>query len=380
VTKRESKGCALALAAARREADQALRESEKRFRNLADHAPVMIWMTAPDGRCSYLGKSWYEFTGQTPETGLGFGWLDVTHPDDRNASEVVFLDANANQKAFRLEYRLRRRDGAYRWTINAAVPRFDESGTFLGFVGSVIDITERKDTETRREQLLEAERYARREAEPVNRMKDEFLATLSHELRTPLNAIVGWAQIIDREGLHGDEIRKGLAAINRNARAQTEMIEELLDMSRITSGRIRLDVQPVPLADTIDHAVQSAQPAATARGIRLDKSLDPRAGAVTGEHREPLDEKATARSERARLPEIRPRLDGLTILIVEDDDDARELLKRIVGDSGARVLTAASAVDALALLGLHPVRRSAAGAQCRFPGARPEAGRGRRSS
>ncbi len=135
-------------------ADQAIRESEARFRNLADNAPVMIWVTEPDGTCTYLSRSWYEFTGQVPEKALGLGWLDAVHPEDREWSGDVFLKANAKQEAFQLEYRLRRHDGAYRWSIDAAAPRFSEDGAFLGYVGSVIDITHRKAAEQFQSLLL----------------------------------------------------------------------------------------------------------------------------------------------------------------------------------------------------------------------------------
>ena len=121
-----------------------LRESERRFRNMADHAPVMIWITEKDGTCTYLSQSWYEFTGQTPETGLGLGWLDATHPDDAPEAEKIFLAANERRGAFRLEYRLRRKDGEYRWAIDSAQPRFSETGEFLGHIGSVLDISQRK--------------------------------------------------------------------------------------------------------------------------------------------------------------------------------------------------------------------------------------------
>lgn len=135
-------------------ADQAIRESETRFRNLADNAPVMIWVTEPDGTCTYLSRSWYEFTGQVPEKALGLGWLDAVHPEDREWSGDVFLQANAKREAFQLEYRLRRHDGAYRWSIDAAAPRFSEDGAFLGYVGSVIDITHRKAAEQFQSLLL----------------------------------------------------------------------------------------------------------------------------------------------------------------------------------------------------------------------------------
>jgi len=122
-------------------------DSEARFRNMADHAPVMMWVTDPDGNCTYLNQQWYDFTGQTPEEAAGLGWLDVTHPDDKAAAGQIFLDANTRQEPFRLEYRLRRADGIYRWAIDAASPRFGPQGTFLGYIGSVIDIADRREAE-----------------------------------------------------------------------------------------------------------------------------------------------------------------------------------------------------------------------------------------
>lgn len=144
---------------AHKRTEAALRESEARFRHMADHAPVMMWMCDPSGRCTYLSRSWYAFTGQTPATGLGFGWLDALHPDDRESTERVFRDAIARQAPFRLDYRLLRQDGDWRWAIDAAAPRFDEDGRFLGHIGSVIDITERKAAETA--QAVASERVER---------------------------------------------------------------------------------------------------------------------------------------------------------------------------------------------------------------------------
>ncbi|WP_052629458.1 response regulator [Pseudoxanthomonas suwonensis] len=134
----------LAMARLRREATAALRESEDRFRNMADHAPVMMWVTDAEGYCHYLNRSWYEFTGQEREASLGFGWLEAVHPQDRAEAGRVFREANAAQEAFRIDYRLRHQDGGYRWVIDAAAPRFDPAGGFAGYVGSVLDIDERK--------------------------------------------------------------------------------------------------------------------------------------------------------------------------------------------------------------------------------------------
>ena len=131
----------------RHRSEQIMRESEERFRNMANNAPVMIWVTGPDDACTFLSRSWYEFTGQREETALGFGWLQAVHPEDRAEAERTIADATTKRAAFRLDYRLRRHDGVYRWAIDAAAPRFGPDGAFLGYIGSVIDITERKQAE-----------------------------------------------------------------------------------------------------------------------------------------------------------------------------------------------------------------------------------------
>ena len=132
-----------------------------------------------------------------------------------------------------------------------------------------------------RKSLLESERAARTEAERLSEVKDEFLATLSHELRTPLNAILGWSQVL-RSGPK-DGFLKGLETIERNARVQIQLIEDLLDMSRITSGKLRLDIQPLQPVSFIEAAVETVRPAADAKGIRLERFLDPAAGPISGD-------------------------------------------------------------------------------------------------
>jgi CheY-like chemotaxis protein len=136
-----------------------------------------------------------------------------------------------------------------------------------------------------RDQMLEAERAARIEAQRAARMRDEFLATLSHELRTPLNAILGWTQILSMPTRVHDEreLRRALGVIERNARAQVELIDDLLDLSRILAGQLRLDVQRVALVDVIGNAIESVQPAADAKGVRIERILDTRRGVVSGD-------------------------------------------------------------------------------------------------
>lgn len=128
-------------------ADQRVRESERRFRQLADSAPAMIWLSDATGYRTFLSQEWYAFTGQSPETALGFGWADAVHPDDREQLRHRALEAFARRKPRRYEYRLRRADGAYGWVIDAATPRFGDDGQFLGYVGSMFDITDRRHAE-----------------------------------------------------------------------------------------------------------------------------------------------------------------------------------------------------------------------------------------
>ena len=126
---------------------QALRESEERFRNMADNSPVMIWVSAPDNSCTYVNKRWLDFTGRALEQELGAGWTESIHLEDRERSFQIYANSVEERKPFGMEYRLRRYDGEYRWIYDTGVPRFSPDGEFLGSTGSCIDITERKQSE-----------------------------------------------------------------------------------------------------------------------------------------------------------------------------------------------------------------------------------------
>ncbi len=127
--------------------ERRIRASEARLRSMADNLPVMVWVTDKDGQCVYLNRHWYAFTGQSEAEALGTGWLDAIHPDDRGRSGEIFFGAAASQEPFRMEYRLRRADGSYRWAIDTGSPRLGANGEVAGFVGSVIDIEERRAAE-----------------------------------------------------------------------------------------------------------------------------------------------------------------------------------------------------------------------------------------
>ncbi|MGE0723645.1 MAG: response regulator [Alphaproteobacteria bacterium] len=231
----------LELAALRRDATRELRESEARFRNMADNAPVMMWVTDAAGRCTYLNRLWHEFTGQGREEGLGFGWLDATHPEDRAEAERIFLAANAARTAFRAEYRLRRADGIYRWALDAATPRIGDDGRFHGYIGSVIDIGDRKEAEAvlqRANDLLEqrvavaiAER-AETEAQLRQSQKMEALGKLTggvaHDFNNVLQVIGGNLHMIGREVIgHAraeQRLQTALAGVSRGSRIASQLL------------------------------------------------------------------------------------------------------------------------------------------------------------
>ena len=207
-----------------------LSDSEARFRKMADNTPVMMWVTDPDGYCTYLNRVWYDFTGQSEEEALGYGWLDATHPDDKTAAEQAFVEANAAQRPFRVEYRLRRADGKYRWAIDAATPRFDEDGAYLGYVGSVIDIDERREAEdalrsakTLLEAVMEAVPGVVYAKDREGRMMAANRGTVEL-VGKPLTEIIGRT---DREFL--DDPVEGEKVMANDARVMTENRTEVLE-------------------------------------------------------------------------------------------------------------------------------------------------------
>ncbi len=278
------------LEAERKRAEAALGESEKRFRIMADTAPVMIWTSGPGKLCNYFNQPWLDFTGRTLEQELGNGWAEGVHPDDLQQCLNTYVTAFEARQDLRMDYRLRRFDGEYRWILDIAAPRFTTDGSFVGYIGSCIDITDRKRAEAEREQLLEREQAARAAseaaraaAEAASRIKDDFLATLSHELRTPLNAMVGWTQLLRTRKFNEATTARALETIDRNTKSLAQLIEDLLDVSRIVTGKLRLNARPVEMTPVIEAAINTVLPAAAAKNIRIHKALEPAAGPVSGD-------------------------------------------------------------------------------------------------
>jgi PAS domain S-box-containing protein len=248
-------------------------ESEERFRLMANGAPVMIWMSDSSKDCTWFNRPWLEFTGRTLEQEKGAGWTKGVHPDDLEECLTIYTSHFDVRRPFEMEYRLRRYDGEYRWILDRGTPLDSASGQFNGFIGSCIDITDRKEAERERDETLFLEHLAREEAERMARYKDEFVATLSHELRTPLNAILGWTQLLSKARTP-ENISEAVEVIRRNARAQAELIGDLLEVSQSKSGKIRLEQRLINLSEIVRTAVSSARPAADAKQIALYEDIE----------------------------------------------------------------------------------------------------------
>jgi PAS domain S-box-containing protein len=453
-------------------AERALVEQRERFRvTLASIGDAVI-TTDREGRVTFLNPPAQTLTGWTAAEALGQPLEQVFRLVDEDSRQPV---TSASEKVLRTppgvgltnHTALLSRDGSEHPIADSAAPILDDQKVVWGAVHVFRDISserlgalEQQAAERDREQLLESERAARTEAERATRLKDEFVATLSHELRTPLNAILGWTQLLRRNSDRDpSSLARGLEVIERNTRLQAQLISDLLDVSRIVSGKLRLELELVDLAAVIEAAVETVRAAAEPKGVEIRRVIDPAVPALVGDHarlqqivwnllsnaikfsdqggvvsvtlarqdvaavltvsdhgvgikpefvpflfdrfrqadgstsrrfgglglglaivkqltelhngivsvesggegqgatftvRLPLgvarEESPAERTAGGRGPlgtDAARQLEGITVLVVEDDEDTRELVNRLLAECGARVLTASSAASAL---------------------------------
>ncbi len=259
----------LALSKVRQEANTALRESEERFRLMADYSPMMVGVTEPDGNCTFLSKSWYEFTGTTSSDAMGWGWLNSIHPDDRATARARFEVASSRHEPCDLEFRVRRQDGEYRWALAALAPRFSADGRFMGHIGSAIDITDRKHFEN---VLREADRR-----------KDEFLATLAHELRNPLAPLRNGLHILRLANDDREVLSQTREMMERQLQQMIRLIDDLLDVSRISRGKIELRREVTDLKIAVLNAAETSRPLIEQAGHDFKIELHPEPVLVYGD-------------------------------------------------------------------------------------------------
>ncbi|MBD2463609.1 PAS domain-containing protein [Oscillatoria sp. FACHB-1407] len=268
----------------RKQTEAALQESELKFRTLADTMPQLFWVVRSDTYHEYCNQRWCEYTGLSLEQAQREGVEPIIHPDDLAYTLQSFDEAATDRRMFRIEHRIRRAsDGEYRWHLSQALPLYDQQGQMVKWFGSSTDIHDQKLLIEERAKALERERAARTALERASRMKDEFLAVVSHELRSPLNAILGWSRLLRTRNFDPQKTEQALASIERNAQAQTQLIEDLLDISRIIRGKIRLDLRPTHLIPCIQAAIDTIRPAATAKSIALSFHSSPDTDLVSGD-------------------------------------------------------------------------------------------------
>ncbi len=271
----------------RQRTEQSLRESEEQFRQLAENIHEIFWLIPPDAQqMLYISPTYERIWGRSCESlyQQPQSWIDSIYPEDQDRVIAAFKNRIPGELDFNEEYRIVRPDGSIRWIWAREFPIKNELGEVHRIAGLAEDITERKQVEKEREELLTREKAARTQAEIANRTKDEFLSILSHELRTPLNAILGWAQMLrTRSNLDPDTTARALETIERNASGQANLIDDLLDISRIITGKLRLNVRPVELTSVISAAMDTVRPAAEAKHIQIKSTLDPLTGPVSGD-------------------------------------------------------------------------------------------------
>jgi PAS domain S-box-containing protein len=251
-------------------------EHQALFLAIAEQSPIMIWRSGQDAQCDYFNSRWLEFRGRKLNEEQGDGWAEGVHPEDFQHCLDTYLASFARREPFEMEYRLKRWDGEYRWILDRGGPYFDEAGEFLGYLGSCVDIHERKQLEA--------------DLRRANQAKDEFLAVLSHELRTPLQPILTATQALLLQHRGEPQWERALELIERNARRQARLVADLLDFSRSAQGGLALQRAPLDLNEVVGACAEGLR----AQAVEKQHALEVRAPGA------PL----VVQGDRARLAQV----------------------------------------------------------------------------
>jgi PAS domain S-box-containing protein len=257
------------LAAREREAQVRARTSESQLRSLVETMPQLSWIADPNGKTTFRNKRWQEYSGLTLEDPADERWQATLDPETVEDVKRLWIEALSTKKPYEVEGRFRRADGESRWFLVRASALFDDTGSVSAWMGTCTDIHD--------------QRMQREETLRTARMKDEFLATVSHELRTPLNAILGWSRMLKEGTLSRETREKALDSVQRNALAQARLVDDLLDVSRIISGKMLIEPSVTNPAHAVEAVLDAVRPAASAKGVELSVEIDREAGLVVAD-------------------------------------------------------------------------------------------------
>lgn len=286
--------------------EAALRESEAKFRTIANAMPQMVWSTLPDGHHDYYNQQWYDFTGVPQGSTDGEGWNDIFHPDDQARAWDVWERSLATGTTYEIQYRLRHHTGQYRWTLGRALPVRDASQQIVRWMGTCTDIHNQK----------QAEAALQRESE----RKDEFLAMLAHELRNPLAPISTAAQMLKMTGLTETRVVQAGDIISRQVKHMTSLVDDLLDLSRITRGLVQIAQDELDLKLVVNNAVEQALPLIHARKHELGIRMSPSAACVKGDKHRLVQVVANLLNNAAKYT---PQHGTIELLLDVQDQQAR---------------------------------------------------------
>jgi PAS domain S-box-containing protein len=286
----------------KRTAEKALRDSEAKFRSITNAMPQVVWSTRPDGFHDYYNDRWYEFTGVPHGSTDGEGWNDLFHPDDQPRAWELWQRSLETGEPYEIEYRLRHHTGLYRWTLGRAVPVRDESGKITRWMGTCTDIHEQRITH---EVLQQADRR-----------KDEFLAMLAHELRNPLAPIAAAAHLLSMGNLSEARLQRLSEVVARQAEHMKDLIDDLLDVSRVTRGLITLEKEPVDVKSVASEAIEQVRSLIDARSHHLETYMSSDSAIVSGDKNRLIQIMANLLTNAAKYT---PNSGRITLRIDVDD-------------------------------------------------------------
>jgi PAS domain S-box-containing protein len=243
-----------------------LAEAETRFRTMANCAPVLLWMADTSALCVFFNQSWLEFTGRGLQEEYGYGWAEGVHPEDLESCIATFMEAFAARRTFRMMYRLRRHDGEYRWILDSGAPRYTPAGQFSGFIGSCIDITDRKRVEESLERTADELRSARDQMETL-------LYAASHDLREPLRMVSSYSGILSQKYGHLLDANgtKYLRYVSQGSSRMQKLVDGLMSLARVREIEARV-FDLVPLREALDAALENLELSIEEGGVEVSIS------------------------------------------------------------------------------------------------------------